>query len=572
MENKLQSEAKQQANMHSCKLLLNTYIRELAYKKQDDIQINALTKTFRVSFLVSDVIVTGRLSYYSAIGEHEYDTIQNLSGQMVYVQDLVHWITRELSAEGSEGVILQGQKREEGEGVQDELIRDFAEKVDNSLANLTLFIEKAAAFKMHDYCTSEQSLIYGHPFHPFPKNSRGFTDQDVLRYSPELRNAFPLCYIAVRKDVFREEWVDDHHQIEWHESVRQQLAQVVESSSEQYGVLPVHPWQYKHILGIAEVQSYIRERKIVLLGSFGPLAYPTSSVRTVYVPDMNCNIKLSLHMQITNMIRTNSEEQMRRTLDASRYLVQHDCFQQDEHTHIAYETGVTTCHFEDEGLTSLFTVAYRPIEFDPSCTFVVSSLVEAPLPGMPSRLMCMLGGGRAEAEQWLSRYLRLSLLPLVRAGGERGIHFEAHLQNTLVTLQEGWPVAFIVRDLEGVSVDIERVNSAERDRSKLLFYPREKAWARTSYYFMINHLGSLIHALARDVGVQEEHFWEMVREVLEEELKRTGNAYVQHLIEADAFMAKQNLVSCLRGISQTPDYVPVQNVMNRVLNRIGVKK
>ncbi|MCG7377815.1 hypothetical protein MH215_12490 [Paenibacillus sp. ACRSA] len=567
MENKLQSEAKQQANMHSCKLLLNTYIRELAYKKQDDIQIIAMTKTFRVSFLESDVIVTGRLSYYSAIGEHEYDTIQNLSGQMVYVQDLVHWIIRELSAEGSDGVILHGQKREEGEGVQDELIRDFAEKVDNSLANLTLFIEKAAAFKMHDYCTSEQSLLYGHPFHPFPKNSRGFTEQDVLRYSPELRNAFPLCYIAVRKDVFQEEWVRGQGQIDWPDSVQQQLAQVVENSSEIYGVLPVHPWQYKHILGIAEVQSYIRERKIVLLGSFGSLAYPTSSVRTVYVPDMNCNIKLSLNMQITNMIRTNSAEQMRRTLDASRYLVQHDCFQKDKNTHIAYETGVTTCHFEDEGLTSLFTVAYRPIEFDPASTFVVSSLVEAPLPGMPSRLMRMLGGGRNEAEQWLSHYLRLSLLPLVRAGGERGIHFEAHLQNTLVTLKDGWPVAFIVRDLEGVSVDIEHLNSAERDRSELLFYPREKAWARTSYYFMINHLGSLIHALARDVSVQEEHFWEMVREVLEEELKRTGNAYVQHLLKADAFMAKQNLVSCLRGISQTPDYVAVQNVMNR----IGVK-
>ncbi|MGR6542071.1 IucA/IucC family protein [Paenibacillus tundrae] len=567
MENKLQSEAKQQANMHSCKLLLNTYIRELAYKKQDDIQINAMTKTFRVSFPVSDVIVTGRLSYYSAMGEHEYDRIQDFSGKSVWVNDLVRWITRELSVEGSEGVILQGQKREEGEGFQDDLIRDFAEKVDNSLANLTLFIEKAAALEMHDYCTSEQSLIYGHPFHPFPKNSRGFTEQDVLRYSPELRNAFPLCYIAVRKDVYREEWMDDHHQIEWHDSIQQQLAQVVENSSEQYGVLPVHPWQYKHILGIAEVQSYIRERKIVLLGSFGSLAYPTSSVRTVYVPDMKCNIKLSLNMQITNMIRTNSAEQMRRTLDASRYLLQHDCFQQDEHTHIAYETGVTTCHFEDEGLTSLFTVAYRPIEFDPASTFVVSSLVEAPVQGMPSRLMRMLGGGRTEAEQWLSRYLRLSLLPLVRAGGERGIHFEAHLQNTLVTLKDGWPVAFIVRDLEGVSVDIEHANSAERDRSELLFYPREKAWARTSYYFMINHLGSLIHALARDVSVQEEHFWEMVRELLEQELKHTRNAYVRHLLKADVFMAKQNLVSCLRGISQTPDYVAVQNVMNR----IGVK-
>lgn len=55
-----------------------------------------------------------------------------------------------------------------------------------------------------------------------------------------------------------------------------------------------------------------------------------------------------------------------------------------------------------------------------------------------------------------------------------------------------------------------------------------------------------------------------VREMLEKELARTGNAYVEHLLTADAFLAKQNLVSCLTGISQTPAYVPVGNVMKRL--------
>ena len=109
---------------------------------------------------------------------------------------------------------------------------------------------------------------------------------------------------------------------------------------------------------------------------------------------------------------------------------QHDCFGAEPLTHIAYETGVATCAFEDEELTSLFTIAYRPIEFDVENTYVLSSLVEAPLPGMRSRLMTMLGGGRDIAERWLERYLKCSLLPIVQTAGERGIHFEAHLQNT----------------------------------------------------------------------------------------------------------------------------------------------
>lgn len=583
MENKLRSEAEQQAHEHSCKLLLNCYIRELVLEKESDIRINPNTLTYAVAFQASGVTVTGQLAYYSAMGEHEYLSMQS-SGETVHYHDLVRWITCELSGDTARGassdphgilksamemkssleVDIAYPKGENTNHVEAAYARDFAQKVDNSVGNLTLYIEQAAGLDIHDYRTSEQSLLYGHPFHPFPKNSKGFSEQDVQKYSPELRTSFQLCYIAVRKDVYVQEWVDDEAVMDLHNLLRSHVEPILKEKSGMYGLLPVHPWQYAYISQLSEVQSYFRDEKLILLGSAGPTVYPTSSVRTVYVPEWNCNIKLSLNMQITNMIRTNSAEQMRRTLDASKYVSQHDCFGAEPNTHIAYETGVATCAFDDEDLTSLFTVAYRPIEFDPANTYVLSSLVEAPLPGMRSRLMTLLGGDRDIAERWLDRYLQCSLLPIVRAAGEKGIHFEAHLQNTLVTLEDGLPVDFIVRDLEGVSVDEELISEQERAVSDLLFYSREKAWARTSYYFIVNHLGSLIHAMARDVNVPEEHFWKQVREVLVDELERTGNEYVRHLLTTDAFLAKQNLVSCLRGISQTPAYVPVSNVMKRI--------
>ncbi|WP_339785981.1 IucA/IucC family protein [Paenibacillus sp. FSL R7-0313] len=583
MENKLRSEAEQQAHEHSCKLLLNCYIRELALEKADGIRINPNTLTYAVAFQASGVTVTGQLSYYSAMGEHEYLSMES-GGEAVHYRDLVRWITSELIGEGEQGassdqhgmlksavemnssvkVDIVQPLGESTNRVEVAYARDFAQKVDNSVGNLTLYIEQAAGLDIRDYRTSEQSLLVGHPFHPFPKNSKGFSEQDVQKYSPELRTSFQLCYIAVRQDVYMQEWVDDEAMMDLHELLRSHVQPILKEKSEMYGLLPVHPWQYAYISRLTEIQHYFRDEKLILLGSAGPTVYPTSSVRTVYVPAWNCNIKLSLNMQITNMIRTNSAEQMRRTLDASRYVRQHDCFGAEPNTHIAYETGVATCVFEDEELTSLFTIAYRPIEFDPANTYVLSSLVEAALPGMRSRLMTMLGGGRDIAEHWLDHYLQCSLLPIVRAAGEKGIHFEAHLQNTLVTLKDGMPVGFIVRDLEGVSVDEELIREQDRAASDLLFYSRENAWARTSYYFIVNHLGSLIHVLARDVNVPEEHFWKQVRDALVEELEQTGNEYVQHLLTTEAFLAKQNLVSCLRGISQTPAYVPVSNPMKRI--------
>ncbi|WP_229730054.1 IucA/IucC family protein [Paenibacillus silvae] len=544
MEIKRKSRAAQQADEHTCKLLLNCYVRELGPERAEQIQLSPDKLTYSISFPCSGVKVTGKLSYYSAMGEHEYVTM-NCNGESVHYRDLVRWISAEVV--------------DQTEHVKDR-INDFAHKVENSVSNLTLYMEQGAGGDFHNYITSEQSLLYGHPFHPFPKNSRGFTTQDVHQYSPELRASFQLCYIAVRQDVYTDEWVEHADKINLHPLLASYDLPVSNEKMSMYRLLPVHPWQYEHILHLEEVQSYIREEKLLLLGRIGPLVYPTSSVRTVYVPDWSCNIKLSLNMQITNMIRTNNAEQMRRTLDASRYVWQQGCFTAEPQTHIAYETGVATCRFEDEQLTSLFTIAYRPIEFDPANTYVLSSLVESPFPGAPSRLITILEDrAGSQVEQWFERYLNCSLLPLVRAADEKGIHFEAHLQNTLVTLKQGMPIAFIVRDLEGVSVDRESVS--DRPHHELLFYSREQAWARTSYYFIVNHLGSLIHVLARDMGVPEEHFWMQVRDALEAELARTGNIYVRHLLTADAFLAKQNLVSCLTGISQTPTYVRVRNVM-----------
>ncbi|WP_240636656.1 IucA/IucC family protein [Paenibacillus silvae] len=597
MEIKRKSRAAQQADEHTRKLLLNCYVRELGPERAEQIQLSPDTLTYSISFPCSGVKVTGKLSYYSAMGEHEYVTM-NCNGESVHYHDLVRWISAEVV--------------DQKEHVKDR-VNDFAHKVENSVSNLTLYMEQGTRGDFHNYITSEQSLLYGHPFHPFPKNSRGFTTQDVHQYSPELRASFQLCYIAVRQDVYTDEWVEHADKINLHPLLASYDLPASNEKMSMYGLLPVHPWQYEHISHLDEVQSYIREEKLLLLGRTGPLVYPTSSVRTVYVPDWNCNIKLSLNMQITNMIRTNNAEQMRRTLDASRYVWQQGCFAAEPQTHIAYETGIATCRFENEQLTSLFTIAYRPIEFDPVNTYVLSSLVESPFPGAPSRLITILedraGAGDENegdkgkckytepgnmqpperkqsiddntwqgqaghqpattvsnkrlniglVEQWFERYLNCSLLPLVRAADEKGIHFEAHLQNTLVTLKQGMPVAFIVRDLEGVSVDRESVS--ERPHHELLFYSREQAWARTSYYFIVNHLGSLIHVLARDMGVPEEHFWMQVHDALEAELARTGNIYVRHLLTADAFLAKQNLVSCLTGLSQTPTYVRVRNVM-----------
>lgn len=57
IESKLRSESLEQANRHTCKLLLNCYIRELAQEREDDIALNADTLDYAVAFPVCGVTV-----------------------------------------------------------------------------------------------------------------------------------------------------------------------------------------------------------------------------------------------------------------------------------------------------------------------------------------------------------------------------------------------------------------------------------------------------------------------------------------------------------------------------------
>ncbi|WP_239617996.1 IucA/IucC family protein [Cohnella mopanensis] len=540
----------EQANKHTCKTLLNCYLRELGEDQASLFSINLPENTYKICFPASAVTVSGKLTYYSAIGEHEYGHFTVIRGQEqqeLHYVDLVQWIVAEAQQQ-------YGFPTKEG-------AEAFANKVANSYRNLALFAERSEEAHVRDYLSSEQSLLYGHPFHPFPKNTLGFSEEDVRKYCPELGTSFQLCYVAVRKDVFQVEWVSDQRQINQHESVMDHVRNVLQEKRDGYEILPLHPWQYEHVQTVSGVKDYIQAGKIILLGSCGPLAYPTSSVRTVYIPAMSCNIKLSLNIQITNMTRNNNREQMRRTLDAASYLMQMDCFEQEPGTEISYEEGVCACRFEEDELTKLFAIAYRPIRFDETSTYVLSSLVEAPVSGQPSRLYSMID--RRDVDQWFRQYLALSLLPIVRIAEEKGIHFEAHLQNALLTLKNGMPHTFIIRDLEGVSVNRDKAGE-DADRSGPLFYAKEEAWARTTYYFVVNHLGSLIHAIARDVQKEEQHFWAIVRDVLAKEAEESGNEYVLNLLTANVFYAKKNMMSCLAGNSETPSYVAVNNRMKKI--------
>jgi siderophore synthetase component len=348
-------------------------------------------------------------------------------------------------------------------------------------------------------------------------------------------------------------------------------------------LLPCHPRQAAFLYRLPPVQTLIAEGELRYLGPLGGPVYPTSSVRTVFDPEHPLFFKLPLNVRITNFIRINPLEHLQRSMDVSKAV---KTFRSEVSTPgftVLLEIGFRTIACEEwseterEELASQFGVLFResPAAMGTMTPMVLASLLESsPQSREPAivRALWRAGGGRPPdlsfCLEWLRQYLKISVLPLLRLFIQTGISLEAHVQNTLVALNNGWPLHLFVRDLEGGSISRER---AEQNGlyGRLLhenspaFYRDEEAWHRLKYYLFVNQLGHLISTIARYLPAEEAKLWQAVRSVLEERPRvattHAEKRYLEELLDDPKLPAKANLLSCFQQRGEQPVYVAIPN-------------
>ncbi|GAE06466.1 IucA/IucC family siderophore biosynthesis protein [Paenibacillus sp. JCM 10914] len=432
-----------------------------------------------------------------------------------------------------------------------------------------------------DYVASEQSVFAGHPFHPYPKCVEGMDETELNRFSPERGAGFALHYFAVRESLLLGEWLPTAKSHSLPSALLAAFRQKVTESlgseaAAAYEPLPLHPWQAERLMLQPWVIRAIGQGDVMPLGPFGPLVYPTSSVRTVWDPQSGCGWKLPLEVRITNLTRVNSEEQTTRTMHAAQMISHLGQELKQVLPGLLAETGyVSMVDPEEMKLVPSTTVLFRPMAFHAPATFVLASILES-WPGEHSPKLAQAIAesatkvnpqGLPNMQTWLECYLKLSMLPLLQVWERFGISFEAHAQNSLLMLEDGWPSRFYIRDLEGMSVDREFARESGwigdilQEDSPLL-YDAADAWHRTQYYFFVNHLGSLIHALALSYGRPECEGWKVVRRMLLDLRGRAGERlrpYVEGLLNEPTLPAKANFISCLADKGDTPMYISIHN-------------
>ncbi|WP_214110556.1 IucA/IucC family protein [Acrocarpospora catenulata] len=494
--------------------LLRCCVREVAGPRGQVWQL-----TDHVSLRVGGVLIRARASGGIALRLGQGEWLRDGAWEPLSPEHLVALISEELGGDGNE---------------------EFAGQVAGSQAVMeALALAREEATPPADpWLASEQSLLHGHPFHPAPK-ARSAAKGDWLSYAPEAYARFPLRLLGVRDDVLVEE--GDPGALDR-----------LGPAPDGYTVLPVHPWQYE-LLDLP-----LGDGRLIDLGQTTGYATPTSSVRTVYEPDLDKCLKFSLDVRITNCVRKNAWYELSGSVELSRRLA-------PVFADLA-ETFPGTRWLPEPG--------YRSADLGTRLLEGLGVLVRcSPWGRIGAGVTPVLAGALAVRDlnpsdplAWWRAYVERVALPVLEAYFRHGVVLEAHLQNVLVGLDaQGRPVEAVFRDLEGTKLVGHDLSGVRREVAAALTYDAERGWNRVVYCLFVNHLAEIAATLERRCPLRE--LWAVAGDVLAAYAETRGRPRrLAELLAGVPLPAKANLtVRWSRAADRNATYVPVANPLARPL-------
>ncbi|CDR23348.1 L-2,3-diaminopropanoate--citrate ligase SbnE [Staphylococcus argenteus] len=515
--------------------------------------------------------LTGTFRYWSAMGHHLYGPeVWLLDGKSKKLTTYKEAIARILQ--------YMAQSADNQTAVQQHMTQIMSD-IDNSIHRTARYLQSSKTYYIEDrYIVSEQSLYLGHPFHPTPKSASGFSEADLERYAPECHTSFQLHYIAVHQDIILSRYVENmENQVA---TVLHQLAGLDMSElPKDFILLPIHPYQIGVLRQHPQFIQYSEQGLIKDLGVSGDIVYPTSSVRTVFSKALNIYLKLPIHVKITNFIRTNDLEQIERTIDAAQVIASIKDDVETPHFKLMFEEGYRallpnplgqSVEPEMDLLTNSAMIVREgiPNYHSEKDIHVLASLFET-MPDAPtSKLSLVIEESGLISEAWLECYLDRTLLPILTLFSNTGISLEAHVQNTLIELNDGIPEVCYVRDLEGICLSTTIAMEKQLipnvvSTSSPVVYAHDEAWHRLKYYVVVNHLGHLVSTIGKATQ-NEDELWQMVaRRLMDWKEEYADNAVfvecVEDLCQSPTIAAKANLMSKLNDCGGNPIYTHIPN-------------
>jgi siderophore synthetase component len=536
--------------------LLNCLIREVSAPEH---QVTVVDDHLLLRLPRRGLLLRTALRRVSLIGAHRFQgSVQRLDGDA--------WVTvdwRELA-----GLIQYELEQRTGLGNE-----EFLSQVADSRETIRVVLEKRVGAQANSdpYVASEQSLVFGHRFHPTPKARTG-DPADWLAFGPETGTRFRLRYLAVRRNLVREE--GEPHALDTLHPV----------ADPEFAVLPVHPWQYRLLKDHDRLREAVAAGDVVDAGTGGPELVPTASVRTLYDPETDAFLKFSLNVRLTNCVRKHSIYELSGAVALTRLLqpVFAELAGRFPGCALLAEPGYRTLDTAgDTALLEGFGVIVRSglrHHLRPGVTPLLAAAVADEYPTGAAHVSHLLARGDGDVLAWWDAYLRLLLPPVLAAYFEHGVVLEPHLQNVVVGVDtDGTPAQMLFRDLEGTKLLPGRHRQVLADlppdvRGPLTYDP-EHGWNRVAYCLLVNHTAEMLSALADLDPTLEPALWGLVRDHLAAYARTAAEPpRLRALLSGVPLPAKANLLlRWSRKADRHATYVPVPSPLGEDFPREVVR-
>ncbi|AHA10421.1 IucA/IucC family siderophore biosynthesis protein [Bacillus toyonensis] len=593
--------AKQIAEHATIQSFLNCYLRETGSgewitedERMESIFSNTLNRNVVPTYLccrlsAQNVTLYGEVIYKSATDRH-------LFGEQFYYQigetktvikadyvTVITFLIKEMSINYGEGtnpaelmlrVICSCQNIEE-------FTKERAEDTSALYGFHTTFIE------------AEQSLLFGHLTHPTPKSRQGILDWKSAMYSPELKGECQLHYFRAHKSIVNEKslLLDSTTTIIKEELSKDEMVneEFIEKycKEDEYSLIPIHPLQAEWLLHQPYVQEWINQGVLEYIGPVGKCYMATSSLRTLYHPHSKYMLKFSFPVKVTNSMRINKLKELESGLEGKEMLntAIGEVRERFPGFDFICDPAFITLNYGTQ--ESGFEVIIRENPFyseHANDATLIAGLVQDAIPGERTRLSNIIHH-IAELEnrsceevslEWFRRYVNISLKPMVWMYLQYGVALEAHQQNSVVQLKDGYPVKYYFRDNQGFyfcnsmkeMLNNELSGIGERTGNLYDDYIVDE---RFRYYLIFNHMFGLINGFGTAGLIKEEILLSELRSVLESFLpyNREPSTFLRELLEEDKLACKANLLTRFFDVDELTNpleqaiYVQVHNPLVR---------
>ncbi|MCW2826257.1 MAG: family N-acetyltransferase [Aeromicrobium sp.] len=425
-------------------------------------------------------------------------------------------------------------------GIPAALLPTYLEEVSSTLASAAWKdvhgVLSADDLLRADFQSIESAMTEGHPAFIANNGRIGFSAADFVAYAPEAGRPFAIVWVAARAELTHlsvGEGLDEQELYagELDAATRQRFAATLRALSvdpDDYLLMPVHPWQWEHKIAITFAPDVAR-RDLVLLGPGDDRYQSQQSIRTFFNidrPDRHY-VKTALSIQNMGFMRGLSPRYMRATPAINDWvaaIVEADDELRSvgfgvlrERAAIGY-TGDVYHRLDDPSpytkmLAALWRESPVPRLAEGERIASMTSLLHRDRDGAAYATALVRASGLDPAD-WVRRYLRAYLRPVVHCLHRYELTFMPHGENLIMVLEGHVPTRVLMKDIgeeiavlgdEPLPAGIERVRVSVPDDVKALSVLTD---------VFDGFLRFLAAILAEDGVLAGDDFWALVAETI----------------------------------------------------------